>query len=91
MHITWSDIATLLGVSVSTVARKRREHQLSNESSQWIPISDEELDSIVREISKITPNLGERRLMGAIRSRNIHIQRRRTRDSLRRADPVETA
>ena len=91
MHFNWSDIATLLGVSVSTITRKRREHQLNDESPQWTALSDEELDSIVREISKTTPNLGERRLMGAIRSRNIHIQRRRVRDSLRRVDPVGTA
>ena len=90
-HFNWSDIATLLAVSVSTITRKRREHQLNDGSPQCIPISDEELDSIVREMSKTTPNLGERRLMGAIRSRNIHIQHRRIRDSLRRVDPVGTA
>ena len=90
MHFNWSDIATL-GISVSTITRKRRERQLNDESPQWIPISDEELDSIVREISKTTPNLGECRLMGTIRSRGIHIQRTRIRDSLRRVDPVRAA
>ena len=45
MHFNWSDIATLLGISVSTITRKRREHQLNDESPQWKPISDEELDA----------------------------------------------
>ena len=50
---------------------------MNEENPQWSPISDEELERIVWEISTTTPNLGERRLMGAIRSRNNHVQRRR--------------
>ena len=32
MHFNWSDIATLLRVSVSTITRKTREHQLNDVS-----------------------------------------------------------
>ena len=91
LHFSWCNIAKLLGVSVSTITRKRREHQLNEENPQWSPISDEELERTVREISTTTPNIGERRLMGAIRSRNIHVQRRRIRECLRRVDPIGTA
>ena len=89
MHFSWSDVAKLLDASVSTISRKRRKYQLNDEISQRTPISVNDLDRIVREISKTTPNLGERRLMGALRGRNIHIQRRRVQDSLRRVDPVD--
>ena len=47
-----------------------------------MPISDKELHNIVQEIRKTTPNFGERRLISGLRSRKIHIQSCRVRDSL---------
>ena len=78
MHFSWINIAKLFGVSVSTIAKKREGHKLSDEISQW---------------SLISPNIGECRLMDAtyIRSRNIRVQRRRVRECLRRVDPIGTA
>lgn len=91
MHFSWSNIAKLLGVSLSTVTRKREHWQMNDETSQWSEISEEELDNVVREIRTLTPNIGERRLMGALRCRHIRVQRRRMRNCLKRLDPIGTA
>ena len=91
MHFTWNSIAKLLGVSISTVTRKREQFQMSENSSQWSQMSMEELEDVVKDIRKLTPNIGERRLMGAIRSRNIRIQRSKVRECLKRLDPIGTA
>ena len=39
----------------------------------------------------MTPNIGRRRFIGALRSRGLHIQRWRVSECLRRVDPVGTA
>lgn len=39
----------------------------------------------------LTPNIGRRRFIGALRSRGLHIQRWRVSDCLHRVDPVGTA
>eukprot|EP00794_Sanderia_malayensis_P001565 gene1565-1725_t len=89
LQFTWKRIAKLLGVSVSTIATKRNIYQLEEDLPEWSQLSDEELDGVVQEIRTLTPNIGERRLVGALRSRGIRIQRRRVRTSLKRVDPVE--
>ena len=91
MHFSWSNIAKLLGVSLSTITRKREQWNMNEETSQWSQISEVELENTVKEIRTLTPNIGERRLVGALRCRHIRVQRRRVRDCLRRLDPVGTA
>ena len=52
---------------------------------------EDQLKDLVNEIRSTTPNIGQQRLVGALRSRNIHVQRRRVRRCLRELDPLETA
>ena len=52
---------------------------------------DEQLRTITNETRKITPNIGQKRLVGALRSRGLHIPRRRVRACLREVDPLGTA
>lgn len=52
---------------------------------------DEQLRTITNEIRIITPNIGQKRLVGALRSRGLHIPRRRVRVCLREVDPLGTA
>ena len=86
LHFSWSNIAKLLGVSLSTITRKREQWQMNQETSQWSEISEEELEDTVREIRILTPNIGERRLLGALRCRDIRVQRRRVRNCLKGGD-----
>lgn len=102
MHFSWEKIAQLLQVSVSTLQRRRREFGLSDDLEQYSSMSDDDLDSIYKELTAadhtdstgggfLTPNIGRRRFIGALRSRGIRIQRWRVSQCLRRLDPVGTA
>ena len=59
-----------------------------HEESSWTQISDSDLERIVQEIQELTPNIGQARLLGALRSRGLNIQRWRVRNCLRTLDPV---
>ena len=49
---------------------------------------DEQLRTITNEIRIITPNIEQKRLVGALRSRGLHIPHRRVRACLREVDPL---
>ncbi len=88
-------IASLLGVSISTIQRRRAEFGMEKEN--FSSLTDEELDSIYKNFSDsnsgnlMTPNLGRRRFLGALRSRGLRIQCWRVSDCSRRVDPIGTA
>ena len=91
MHFPWKKIADLLGVSESTLRRRRLMYGMTNlEESSWTQITDFDLNRIVQEIQELTPNIGQARLLGALRSRGLNIQRWRVRNCLRALDPVGT-
>ena len=84
-------------MSLSTIQRRRIEFDLSERYEKYSSVSDNELDILYRSITTsassgpLTPNIGRRRLIGAFRSRGLHIQRRRVSECLWRNDPVGTA
>eukprot|EP00794_Sanderia_malayensis_P000833 gene833-125_t len=88
-HFTWTSVAKLLGVSSKTV--RRRAHELGIGEENYNAITKEELRSIMVAIQRTTPNIGQSRMIGALRSRNIKVQRWRVRELLREVDPVGTA
>ena len=95
LYFSWEAIARILQVSLSTLQRRRRE--LGVNTPAYSEISDDELDEIYRSVTgssstgPLTPNIGRRRFIGALRSRGWSIQRWRVSDCLRRMDPVGTA
>ena len=95
LHFSWQKISKLLHVSISTIQRRRSEFGLEEEN--YSDITNEELDSIYRSLANnsgdniVTPNLGRRRFIGALRSRGLRIQRSRVSECIRRVDPVGTA
>lgn len=97
LFFSWEKIASILRVSISTLQRRRREVGLSDTFETYSEISDDELDEIYRDITgssstgPVTPNIGRRRFIGALRSRGYRVQRWRVSDCLRRLDPVGTA
>ena len=62
-----------------------------NGDPSWTQISDNDLEEIVQEIQELTPNIGQARLLGPLRSRGLNIQRWRVRICLRTLDPIGTA
>ncbi len=85
----WADVARILGISERTVRRRRHQLELPvGREVGFSDISDEELDTYVRQILRTTPSSGRRFVDGALRYRGMRVQRRRIEESLRRVDPV---
>ena len=88
LYFSWEAIAGILQVSVSTLQRRRKEFGLSDLVSAYSDISDDELDEIYKSITgssttgPLTPNIGRRRFIGALRSRGLNVQRWRITESL---------
>lgn len=80
LHFKWTDIAGILGVSEKTVHRRVLEWNIPTYSS----ISDHEVDVIVRRYLEEFPQCGEAMLRGHFLSLNLHIQRERLRQSVKR-------
>ena len=100
MHFSWEKIAQLLQVSLSTLQRRRRAFGFDDHLEQYSAISDHDLDEIYKELTvpdvsssggSLTPNIGRRRFIGALRSQGIHVQCWRVSQCLRRVDPIGTA
>ena len=85
---TWVSIAALLGVSVSTIQRRRDKFHLTVAEERYTTICDEELDRQLSDIMTTYPDWGERLLMGTLHSRGIRVQRQRVSDAIHRVDPV---
>ena len=97
LHFSWEKIAKLLNVSTKTLKRRRKEYGLSEEFETYSSILDEDLDAMYRNLVSdnstgfLTPNLGRRRFIGALRSRGLRVQPSRVSDCIKRIDPIGTA
>lgn len=88
LGFSWSKVAVMLGISRSTLDRRRKELDIPIELETFSDINDNELDDVVQEILRDTPNSGEVMVTGALVGRGFRIQRRRARESIWRVDPV---
>ncbi|XP_071821220.1 uncharacterized protein [Apostichopus japonicus] len=84
-------IAEYLGCSERTVKSRRKEYNLRNKDVQSA-VHDAELDEMVKAAVGKNPSYGEKMVAGLLASKNVHVQRDRIRQSIRRVDPdgVET-
>ena len=80
-----NDIAAMLGCSRRTVERRLQAFDIA--PNNYSSISDAQLDEMVREISSLHPQCGEKNITGRLRSQGVRVQRRRIRESLHRVDP----
>lgn len=78
-------IATLMGVSRSTIFRRMKEYELSV-WNQYSSISDDELDSLVASIKTNLPNSGYRMVRGRLESMGHRVQWRRLAAAMHRID-----
>lgn len=90
LRFSYTKIATLLGISRSTLYRRLEEEGLSR-YSKYSDITDYELDREMIEIKQDYPNDGERMLIGHLATRGIIVPRVRVRGSIHRIDPENTA
>ena len=92
LHFPWVRIAELLGISTKTLTRRRQEFQIEDEEEvNWSSIGNGELRETMQEIMNVTPGIGQTRMIGALHSRGIRVQRWKVRELMRELDPVGTA
>ena len=85
--MNWTDIADILGISIRTLTNRRQDFK-DFVDTDYNPLSDVDLDNMVLDVLKTSPNSGERMVQGALRSRGLKIQRWRVREALGRVDPM---
>ena len=86
---SWSSIASLLGVSRMTVYRRRQGYGMVVEPSR--SLNSEQLQTVLRELRLSNPCLGEKMIIGRLRSMGYQISRFHVREYVRNADPINTA
>lgn len=96
IHRRWRHVAESVGVSYRTLLRRRHEYGLSvavtrGPRSTYTEITQNNLCDVVREVLQILPNAGETFVLGALRQREIHVQRWRVREAIRAVDPLSRA
>ena len=84
------DIAQTLLVSRRTLYRRCEEFNICTKRERYTKVSDDDLDGIILRLVNEYPNCGLRMLMGHLRRMDIHITRKRLRESMARTDPVHS-
>ena len=92
-------VAEMINILPAEIENREQaeEFGLSDEFERYSDITDGELDQTYAvttgnsQEGPLTPNMGRRRFIGALRSRFLRIQRWRVSERLRRVDPVGTA
>ncbi len=83
---TWNHVATIVGVSRSTLWRRLKT--LGIEIEKFTDISDIRLDDMVKQIQEQHPNVGQVILEGYLKQEGVCVQRYRIRESIFRTDPI---
>ena len=89
MDYPWDYIAELFGCSVKTLQRWRFTVNFvdSGRALTEEELSDEDLDALIRSYVAGNPNIGEKRVLGYLKSIDRKVTRQRVRDSVVRVDP----
>ena len=90
MKFTWDKIASIIGVSRSTLYRRLEEEGIST-CITYSSITDNALDDLIHGIKMQHPHDGERLMIGHLSRHGIRVPRTRLRASIHRVDPVNTA
>ena len=85
--LTWVDISRILGVSRVTLFRHRKEAGILDNFC-YSNLNDEEIEEKVIAIKHEMPEIGERMLLGTLKSQGIIIPRHRLRKAIHSIDPV---
>lgn len=88
LGFSWTSISKMLGVSEKTLRRRREAYDMSSTREQFMEVTDDEVDELVKSALEVSPNSGERMVMGFFRGRGVYVQRWRIRKSIWRVDPV---
>ena len=89
LSFSWTQIASLLGVSRMTIYRRRVEFNMTEIGTRIHNFSD--LKALIRQMKIESPHMGEVLLMGQLRSNGYYVPRARLRHAIREIDPLNTA
>jgi hypothetical protein len=89
MSFSWVQIANLLGVSYTTIYRRRQEYGMTG--SDGGHITDGELREVLHQLRQELPSLGQTLIWGRLRSMGFNVTRGRIRQAVRENDPIHTA
>ena len=81
------NIASLIGVSESTIKRRLSDFGISIRCS-YTQMTDKDLDGVILSIIQNFPSMGYKRMTGFLRSRGLRVQQHCIRESIRRVDPA---
>lgn len=87
-RIPQTKLAAALGIHRNTFRNKMRLNKLTR---SFAPLSDDDLDTILRAFKVEKPNSGLRYALGFLKQNGVHIQKSRVRLSLRRIDGLRQA
>lgn len=82
-------ISTIFGIHQTTLWRKSKNLEFDFDS-KYSELSEDLLDLEVRKLKESHPLAGEKMVIGILRSKGLHCQRSRVRESIHRVDPVNT-
>lgn len=88
-HFRWASIAELLGISEQTPRRRREESELKTDG--FTEISENNLTAVIQSVKSVTLDIGQSRILGALRSRGLCVQHWWVHEIMRKIDPVGTA
>lgn len=88
MNISWEECAKILMISRTTLWRRATELGIATRYSQ---LSADELDAVVRKITRESPNSGIIMVWGQLRGYGIKVTREKVRQSLDRISPSAIA
>ena len=85
-NISISKVAEAIGINRKTLRKEMKIHGIAQ--APFASISDEDLDSLVKEYKIEHPNAGIRYIRGSLHTKNLRVQRHRIISSLGRVDMV---
>lgn len=86
---TWTDIASLLGISRMMIFRRCQEFGILDDATNII--DDTQLRLLLSDLRKSSPHIGEVMVMGHLRSLGYNVPRARVRNAIRDTDPINIA
>ena len=89
MCFSWVQIALVLGVSYSTIYRRRQEFGMADRYGAHI--TDSELREVLHRLRGELPSLGQSLIWGRLKSMGFNVTRERIRQAVRENDPIQTA
>ena len=90
LRFSWTQIASLFGVSRRTLFNMRSEYGLPADHD-FSDISNMELRSYVEHIKRSMPDAGQNMIKGILRGEGIHVPLTRIKECISEVDPINTA